>query len=114
MWPWLGWSSDHDLGFGAHRRDDFGGGTRVFLVFHGWGTENCPGNCLESDEEAVAMPAKWLPGREMTPPQSLFYLIITRLGDFGRQGPLSTLRGREGSWQSFLWGFCKISGPAGS
>lgn len=60
------------------------------------------------------MPAKWLLGREMTPPQSLFYLIITRLGDFGRQGPMSKLRGREGSCQSFLWGFCKISGPAGS
>lgn len=50
----------------------------------------------------------------MTLPQSLFYLIITRLGDFGCQGPLSKLRGREGSWQRCPWSFCKISGPAGS
>lgn len=102
------------MGSGAHRRDDFGGGARVFLVFHGWSPEDCPGNCSDSDEEAVAMPAKWLPGRETTPPQSLFYLIITRLGDLGRQGPLSKLRGREGSWRSFLQSFCKISGLAGS
>jgi hypothetical protein len=46
-------------------------------------------------KEAVAMPVKWRPGQEMTLPQSLFYLIITRLGDFGCQGPLSKLRRRD-------------------